>query len=430
MTCAEIKDRTVDYLYGELPEGERAAFDQHLAGCASCQAEVAALQGTLQQARAAVKLTDEPPPARVRVAVMEAARAAAASVPMAARAAAARPEPKARTEGGGFWSWLRGPWLMPLAGAAAAVAIFVLARDVILRQSGPAEIRQEREKHAGPAPSVVSPVAAPPPAQAPPPPAEERAAPAARPEAKPKGHRADDGDSLEGRGPRPATTANKASRQPSADRRYAPPPPARRALMDSPVEGLDGLASGAAAPRDEGRAQKESQDKQGVQSVRTRSSGPGVGQLGGEARAATGAGAGEKKQVSREAGDLAKTAPAKAEASPPAPAAAAAPPPPPRPARAPAPRAAEPEPAPAPAMAESVMAEEEAAEKPVTRYKAKKDARSPFDLQVEKADKLFTSGRWAEAAEAYRALLRQYPQHRSAVGWKGRLRACEQALSR
>src|SRR6185436_12671226 len=87
MTCAEIKDRTIDFLYGELSAGERAAFDQHLAGCDSCRAEVLGLQGTLHQARAAVKMTDEAPPSRVRVAVLEAARAAAGPVPMAARTA-------------------------------------------------------------------------------------------------------------------------------------------------------------------------------------------------------------------------------------------------------------------------------------------------------------------------------------------------------
>jgi len=80
------------------------------------------------------------------------------------------------------------------------------------------------------------------------------------------------------------------------------------------------------------------------------------------------------------------------------------------------------------AVAASAPAEAEADE-PAPRAKAKKDSLSPFDQQVQKANRLFTAGRWAEAATAYRELLRQYPEHRSAVGWKGRLRACEQALN-
>src|SRR5204863_9290901 len=62
MTCAEIKDRTIDYLYGELPAEGRVAFEPPLAGCDACRAEVAGLQGTLLQTRAAGELTDEPPP--------------------------------------------------------------------------------------------------------------------------------------------------------------------------------------------------------------------------------------------------------------------------------------------------------------------------------------------------------------------------------
>jgi hypothetical protein len=425
MTCAEIKDRTIDYLYGELPEGERTAFDQHLAGCQSCRAEVGALQGTLQQARAAVKLTDEPPPARVRVAVMEAARAAVASAPLAARAAVPRPELKARAEkGGGFWAWLRGPWLMPLAGAAAAVAIFVMVRGVILKPGGLPEMQRSAE-----APVQVSlPVAAPAPKmeevpQAPPP--ANEAAP--RVETKPASRPVATGleGALGGRSEHRAAAANKGPRQPPADnRRYAPPPPSRRrALLDEltrDTEGLEGAAQGGAVV--DGFDQKEkSQDKQ--EAFRR---GAGAGSLSAAARADDAAG--EKKQVrpstSRE---LAKSAPAKPEA----PTAASAPPPP-RPVRV-SPRSLESAAAPAPAaepapVAASAPAEAEA-DAPVARSKAKKDSLSPFDLQVQKADRLFTAGRWADAATAYRDLLRQYPQHQRVSVWKGRLRACEQALA-
>src|SRR5687767_5806183 len=39
-------ERLLDYLYDELPESERAAFDLHLRGCADCRAELSELGGT------------------------------------------------------------------------------------------------------------------------------------------------------------------------------------------------------------------------------------------------------------------------------------------------------------------------------------------------------------------------------------------------
>src|SRR4051812_13940998 len=112
MTCAEIKERTVDYLYGELPASERLAFEAHLGGCDACQAEGAGLQGALHQARAPARVRDGAPPPRVRVAIRGAARAAAATAPAPVLAAARRPgPPKAQQVGGSFWEWLRRPWV-------------------------------------------------------------------------------------------------------------------------------------------------------------------------------------------------------------------------------------------------------------------------------------------------------------------------------
>src|SRR5438067_11786169 len=40
----EDKELLVSYLYGDLPDGARAAFESHLRGCAGCRAELKALR--------------------------------------------------------------------------------------------------------------------------------------------------------------------------------------------------------------------------------------------------------------------------------------------------------------------------------------------------------------------------------------------------
>jgi len=424
MTCAEIKDRTIDYLYGELSAGERAAFDQHLAGCDGCRAEVGGLQGTLHQARAAVKMTDEAPPARVRVAVLEAARAAAggASVPVAAaaRAVPVRGRTEIKAEGGGFWEWLKRPWVFPLVGAGAAAVIFlVVGRDVV---TNPAK---DLARTMAPEPPPAAPVAT---------------APAAQEEMKPEG--AAEGEAPADLKARPAASAparkgiaggkreqpvaNKVANVGRAEadsergdrRRFAPPPPPRVAVRapaahDKVDELLDGAMRGA------------DRQKEG--------SGAGaVGHLGGPGSVATRSqpAPAEKKQVAgverhRPPQELAKSAPAPV-AMEPRPAPAPASPPPARPSQG---RAAysedEPLAAAAPAPAEEVaLSRDDRAP-----AKAKKAGPSPFEEQVRKADRLFTDAHWGAAAAAYRELLRQYPQNSLVAAWKGRLRACEQALA-
>src|SRR5512136_21193 len=111
MDCNGVKEHLVDFLYQELPPDVRAAFTEHVRGCAACRAEVASYRHTLGNARAALSgpLATEPP-ARVHDAVMKAATAAAAK--------AAQPAAKASnlrradsSEPGFFARLLRTPWL-------------------------------------------------------------------------------------------------------------------------------------------------------------------------------------------------------------------------------------------------------------------------------------------------------------------------------
>lgn len=66
MKCNEILDRLDPYRDGELPIAERRAIDEHLAGCASCRAELTA-RGALSRAVGAAGGFVAPPALRQRV---------------------------------------------------------------------------------------------------------------------------------------------------------------------------------------------------------------------------------------------------------------------------------------------------------------------------------------------------------------------------
>ena len=168
MTCAELDQRAVDYLYGELGAADRAAVDAHLATCEACQREVRALERTLGVTREALRgpLAHEAP-SRVRVALQqEAARAVAQAAARQARS------------GWSLGEWLRRPWFLPLVASFGVVALFFLAKPAILdkpkqaleaeqaaRQEGPG--RDEESAGAPTAPGEVplaEPVMTPPPA--------------------------------------------------------------------------------------------------------------------------------------------------------------------------------------------------------------------------------------------------------------------------
>jgi hypothetical protein len=99
----------------------------------------------------------------------------------------------------------------------------------------------------------------------------------------------------------------------------------------------------------------------------------------------------------------------------------------PAPPASPAPAAAS-APAPAPPAAPPAKAAKESAKDTVVAGNPKADANRAETL-VQRADRLFTDGRWVEAAVAYRDLLRQNPSSPDAARWRRRLTAAESAAA-
>ena len=111
MNCAQMRELSLDFLYDELAPDDRAALQAHAQGCPACTAELASLQGTLQNTRSALRgVLDQEPPAGVRARLHGAARAHIESG--AQRGLLER-----------VWKTLRRPWLLPMLAAATAVVI-------------------------------------------------------------------------------------------------------------------------------------------------------------------------------------------------------------------------------------------------------------------------------------------------------------------
>jgi ribonuclease E len=464
-SCEDVSARMMELLYGELPEGERAAIEAHLetdaGGCARCRAELAGLRTTRAIAR---QVLDETPPARAHQAILRAAVAVAAVSTVAERQRAdQRPS---QPTGPTFWEKLRARWTFPTLATVGAVAVFLLASKIFMEP----EKTYERGRQGlvpvpveapAPAPTTAGEPATAPAAEAvrsaPGTAAPEMAAPAADAPAEGKsamrahaGPGATGGLSALGSGS--AQIANKRRAVPErlakessevgrqayaeppaprrADRAFAQPPPPRSAAP-SPVTAADdgevlldrrgsgvsrqsegrGSGGGASDPR---LAEKKS-------SAPAKSAAKGFGGLGNDLEGGAGAPAGQASP-----GTLAKAAPprernAGAGRAESAPAAAPAPPP---PASAPMPAKRDR----AEAASEEAMADEEA---PVARSKKESDksARKPPETPVAHADRLFSEGRWAEAATAYRDLLRRDPRNADAGRWRQRLAAAEAALA-
>jgi len=154
----EFQARMIDYLYGELEGDELRAFEDQLSESDAGRRELAALQSTLRIARDGLaQAVYEPPPARVRSAVL----AAAAAQPPASEPLRTT-QPTRVDEQVGFWHWLRAPWLLPTLGVAAAVGLVVFGRGV---ESPSVHIDGHPAQPAQAAPEQ-GPVAAPPPAAA------------------------------------------------------------------------------------------------------------------------------------------------------------------------------------------------------------------------------------------------------------------------
>jgi anti-sigma factor RsiW len=66
MNCREFTEFLHEYLFGDLPAGERAEFEKHLAECPWCVAYLDSYRKTIQLEQAAFAApADAPPPADV-----------------------------------------------------------------------------------------------------------------------------------------------------------------------------------------------------------------------------------------------------------------------------------------------------------------------------------------------------------------------------
>jgi len=152
-THDDIRDRLVDYLYGQLDGDARAAYQAHLGACAACRDEVTGAERARAVAREVVRrpLAD-PVPERARARAFEAARAAVAAralagptqAGMAAHQAAAAAQAEATdargaasSAGQGWFGRLRRrwTWTFPTFATVAAVAVFLLVRVTIFREA-------------------------------------------------------------------------------------------------------------------------------------------------------------------------------------------------------------------------------------------------------------------------------------------------------
>jgi hypothetical protein len=400
MNCAEIKEQLVDYLYGELAANARSAFAEHLRACSGCSAEVSSHERALGHTRAALTgpLLQEPP-ARVRLAVLEAAK-------MQAKLAKQR-----HGDRPGFFARLwRTPWLMPAFGAASVATVVFLVRVLKNPEVVPGQRRTTIAENAPaasapqPPPVTVLPGLAPEGAAQP---DEEVTKPVGRQEQRAEsgkmGARKGSGAGLKGKAPSRAPSFESfddwGTKPRASGGRFAePPPPRGAAKADKDVDDLSGTFKdrGFAAPAAEAPA------------PRARMAAPEDNREYGRPPMPLA----EKKASAPE--------PVRRPASEPP--MAAAPPPAPTPAYAPAPPQATRH-----GDKKKAEAEQEAAwdsaplAAPAKAASTAHKGGSPLEESVKKADGLFAAQQWTAAAAAYRDLLNRYPSHKDAAKWRGRM---------
>jgi hypothetical protein len=428
INCQDVSARMMELLYGELAGDDRATLEAHVAGCASCRAELAGFQTTRSAARRA--LDADEPPAGAHQAILRAAAAAVAAKrpqPIEARPVPARPS---------LWERFRGRWTLPTFATVGAVAVVVLASKVFLEpdktvelgrqtlRSAPAEApvgasapQEEREaaktvaepgkKHEvteeekplrqpaadkAPARSIAAAAAQ-----------RRRAAPAdgsgalggltkgggAAIRAPAKARLSDDAlDDLIGGERADALSGAPAAK--SSEREFAPPPPPRAEPASPPATGSSRVKAPAV---DEDTAEGNAPPR-----------GDSAPVAGGAGATPPAAHAGKTKKAAAPAGadfDGAPAASPSTAASAPAPVRAAAPP------------------------ARAAEADEERRSEKDSKKEDKGSAESP----VARADRLFAGGHWAAAARAYRDLLRHDPNGADAARWRQRLAASQDAAS-
>jgi len=390
MTCAEAKEKLVDFLYDELSPEARSAFAQHLDGCPACKAEVASFRKTLGNTRTALAgpLSQEPP-MRVRLAVLEAAQAARASVARGTPAARAVRATSATSDDDGFFTrLLRSPWFLPAFGAASVATVVFLVRVLKNPEVLPGQRPHSIEESSVEAPK---PALAPVPVAARPqgtiangkgsvvgsPPAEDSAAlgmvagkdRSAVGIAKRKAH------AELGRGTGEATLGlrDRAPFQGKDSHRFAEPPPSRPVPPAAPEPATVAATARAAA----------------ASPVATPAASQAPAPGGRRVMKPESVHARELDDVDDEmAQDLAQRAPAKK------------------------------------VDVDSLQVEGSAsATAPMANEKADHDVGSPLADSVRKADRLFASQDWNAAADAYRELLRRFPSHKDVPKWRDRMNA-------
>jgi len=472
--CENVSAQMMELLYGELPADARANVDAHVAGCARCRAELDGFEKTRAVARQAL---DEAPPTRVRAAILNAAAAHLAAQAQPAAAAAVAPPPARKPvveEKISFWDRLRVRWAFPTFATVGAVAVFLIANRMFLDPEKtlhhPAATQEEpAEPAALPAAPAASPAAESPRWEGKPEGGDDKAKDgrrgrpyAAHEAAKPALGRADDEgvpprNDREGgeRGaakkakkevgrfaepppakPAPAANEEKASRDQPLAKQFALPPPPReqapaardkevnKALADeAPTDSSAALRGPAPVPsrrsKAPGQAQGEALDSlmTGEGERQRGGGGPGSNALGGVASKGDsfGSGAGVAPRApatSRSAAPATAAAPAPAQA-------ATTPPPPP--------------PAPVTTKSRAKKSAELEADDGYVATEAAKDEKKaggknvPAETLLQRADRLFSEGRWAEAAATYRELLRRDPRNEDAKRWRDRLVAAENA---
>ena len=432
INCQDVSARMMELLYGELAGDDRAALEAHLAGCASCAAELATFQSTRAATRRALDIDE--PPARAHQAILRAAAAAvAAKQPKPIEARAAAPQPS-------FWERWRARWTLPTFATLGAVAVVVLASKVFLEPDKTVELGRRALQSAPAEAPAAPPVVAAPQAtarlgtgkgdeqakEAQPAPAEKKRKDEAPAELQPsvannaparsiappataqRRRAAPDGfGALGGLTKGGGSTGSERAKAPGADgvsleddlagapaaepkpgkREFAPPPPPLAARPSKPA--VDQMRE-----RDtEGEALEESE-------ALPRGS---VGHVAGGAGAAPPPAHAKAKKADMpsdmdnlDRGSAAASAPAPAPARPQAPPAAAA---------------------------------ASAADKADARSETRAESKPVTESPVARADRLFAQGQWAAAARAYRDLLRRDPNNGDAARWRQRLAASEEAAS-
>jgi hypothetical protein len=189
MTCSDVHDKLIDYLYGELDADAARAVDAHAQGCPTCAAALEGLSATLVATRSALRgPLDQRPPTRAAGRARRLARRAGEIWPLALLRVCIR--------------WLQRPLFWPVLGATA-IAVLGITLQITSRPD-------LRERYAlAPPPSPVDPRTVQP-------------APRAAPEPTVQGELA---PAAEGRAANAAPPQNIAE-QP-AGREYATAPPAR-----------------------------------------------------------------------------------------------------------------------------------------------------------------------------------------------------------